>query len=227
MRDICITYEYFPGTGFLKYAATVFLKSFSNEEMSDLYIVSHENTTQRRFDIRPVIVTVNPYLTYDELITTIRYEMCQGMGVKGPKIDTKNSKHIIFDDDDISVVSVPSNDRNFKVSEKTFSRNIKKIKFMNYNNSDENSDLKNIIFIAYKGRKSKSELIYGACIYDFKEDVDENEYKKIALERLDKCPVHMKISDKFKYQLGKKSTHNEDVMFEIIDNIFNQRYEYF
>ena len=50
-RYICVTYEYFPNTGGMKYAASV-LKS---EILAEDHIKNHEETTTRRYEIRPVM----------------------------------------------------------------------------------------------------------------------------------------------------------------------------
>ena len=71
-RYICLTYEYIPGTGYVKYAASV-LKG----ELAEDYIKNHEDTTTRRFEIRPGQLISN--LSWLRQSTKmIRKEMCQG-----------------------------------------------------------------------------------------------------------------------------------------------------
>ena len=92
-RRICISYDYNTSTGILRYAASVFRCEVYEEdaeryaifEPTNEQMAGHAHTTERRFEIRPVIIQVATELGYDEIITTIRREMCHGYGCKGPR----------------------------------------------------------------------------------------------------------------------------------------------
>lgn len=109
-RRICITYEYTPSTGELKYAASVFRctkPGWTEWHDADIYIepemsqmMAHENTTTRRYDIRPVIIQTSTNLNYDEIIKAIRHEMCHGYGCKGPRVNPNSEE-----DDSSSIAS--------------------------------------------------------------------------------------------------------------------------
>ena len=226
MREICMTYEYIPGTGSLRYAATVFRKSFKGETMPQTMVKNHEQTTQRRFDMRPVEVFVETYMDYDSLIATIRHEMCHGMGVKGPR-----NKYTDTDTDstDGSVVSESSDIGDYEVSDKV--KGLKTVRFLKYTYDDVddcgNPVLSRDIFITFKGSKKSGDLLYGACISRYicgsEPVVDDDTHFDTAKARLDKCPVHMNISEDYRYQLGKNAEHREDVMYEIVDNIYKRK----
>ena len=94
-RLICMTYHYEPNSGHLEYAACIHRRTLShldyegNKHFYDptIDIMSGcEETTNRRFEIRPVIMESKPRMSYDEIITAIRREMCHGAGVKGPRV---------------------------------------------------------------------------------------------------------------------------------------------
>ena len=100
-RHICITYHYEPNSGHLEYAACIHRRTLSHidrEGFKHYYdptidIMSGcEETTNRRFDIRPVIFESKPRMSYDEIITDIRREMCHGAGVKGPRVNPSKSE---------------------------------------------------------------------------------------------------------------------------------------
>ena len=93
-RRICLTYEYNTSTGILKYAASVFRCEVTEYDQHTMGVseptheqmLGHVHTTTRRFEIRPVIILVATKLTYDQILTTIRREMCHGYGCKGPRM---------------------------------------------------------------------------------------------------------------------------------------------
>ena len=233
-REICISYEYLPGTGHLSYAATVFKRNSESEQLSNRDIENHEYTTSRRFKMRPVIVVVDPYLKYDHLIGTIRFEMCHGGGVKGPRVNNPNTKHIIFEDSDNEsndsfVSEISETDTSFEVTPRTFEMKTRKLKYIMTEFDDIGDPIFNReIFIAYKGRKSNGDLVYGACISLLEDGEvpranDENHYQT-AINRLNKNPVHMRVHEDFKHQLSKNAAHREDVMCQIVDNIFERKH---
>ena len=94
-RRICISYTYNTSTGILTYAASVFRcekPTWAQIHNTNFYIepeisqmMAHAHTTTRRFEIRPVIIQVATNLTYDQILVTIRREMCHGYGCKGPR----------------------------------------------------------------------------------------------------------------------------------------------
>ena len=91
-RRVCITYDYNTTTGELRYAASIFKcltivledQTFHIEPTDD-QMVENSETTERRFEIRPVCIVVTPSLSYNDIISTIRHEMCNGYGCKGPR----------------------------------------------------------------------------------------------------------------------------------------------
>ena len=91
-RRICLFYTYETFSGIMKYASCVFRCDSIECDGRDVYIEptpqemeSHSETAKRRFEIRPVIFQSKTDMTYEEIIKTIRHEMCHGYGVKGPR----------------------------------------------------------------------------------------------------------------------------------------------
>ena len=131
-------------------------------------------------------------------------------------------------------------DTNYYVADHIF--NLKTIKyFMYYVISNEkfqgcNKTIREFM-VAYKGSKSNGDLIYGASIsrrgYDENENdnyLTEEEVKShynTAENRLLKCPVQMNIPDEYRHQLVHTSQHDEDVMYCIMDRIYNRIGGYF
>jgi hypothetical protein len=91
-RRVCITYDYNTTTGELRYAASIF-KCLTvvledqriHIEPTDDQMVENSETTERRFEIRPVCIVATPSLSYNDIISTIRRKMCNGYGCKGPR----------------------------------------------------------------------------------------------------------------------------------------------
>ena len=91
--------------------------------------------------------------------------------------------------------------------------------------------------VAYKGSKSNGDLIYGASISRRGYDEDNNygylnedeieKHFKTAENRLMKCPVQMNIPEEFRHQLVHTSKHDEDVMYTIMDKIYDRVGGYF
>ena len=119
-RYICITFEYSYGTGLLKYAASIYrselqVDGYAVEPSQDM-IVAHQRTTNRRFEIRPVIIRIGVgkpgsyTIKYsdgstgdyclDEIVKVIRYEMCHGLGCKGHRFKRPERNNAITSSDD-------------------------------------------------------------------------------------------------------------------------------
>ena len=123
-RRICITYTYNTSNGILTYAASVYrceVDDYGNgiigvSEPSPEQMLGHVHTTTRRFEIRPVIIQVATKLTYDQILKTIRHEMCHGYGCKGPRMLAS-----AFDMDcDVSVDGASESSANTWLSEGAF-----------------------------------------------------------------------------------------------------------
>lgn len=102
-RRVCISYEYKPHGGFLKYAATVFRCERSHGEYiepTEEQMIANSNTTKRRFEIRPVELITEWFLSYEKLIKEIRMTMCHGCGCKGPRLNPNSEE-----DDSSSIAS--------------------------------------------------------------------------------------------------------------------------
>ena len=250
-RCICISYEYTPFTGILKYAATIFRSEIFSDTSnghvefvppSQKQMLDNAHTTERRFSIRPVIVSVEQNLDYDDIIKRIRHEMCHGCGCKGYRI--KNPDPLCDSDDNESTSSGNSfishldedSDYDYEDDVDVESLEHKKVRKVRYISTTQTETYKGkktqIIreyFIAFKANKHNGDLIYGAAISRRREeegpitdkDLISNHYKT-AIARLDRKPVPMRISDEFRHQLKKSVTHREDVMYEILD-VINSR----
>ena len=227
-RYICLTYEYMPGTGYVKYAASV-LKG----ELADDYIKNHEETTTRRFEIRPVTTYFDQFLNYNDLLKMIRKEMCHGAGCVGlrkPVTRSDDTESLTSDD----FISDDDSTESFTVSMDThMSPNVFTFKYTiltSEKHGDANLTLR-IIYGCYKGDTKNCELIYGATIYhspvynsasyDIPE-LDDDAHYETALMRMEKCPVHMRISPEFGSQLNKDAEHREDIMYSILDKIYTK-----
>ena len=103
------------------------------------------------------------------------------------------------------------------------------VRKLRYFQDDESEGIRREVFIKFKGNKRTGDLLYGATIcrrpIDSEPMNDEmvKSHFKTARSRLDKCPVHMNITDEFRHQLEKNAQHREDVMYEIVDTIFTRR----
>ena len=225
-RYICLTYDYIPGTGYIKYAASVLKGDLALDSIGN-----HEQTTTRRFEIRPVTTYFEPFLSYYNLLKMIRKEMCHGAGCVGPRKpiprsdDTESlvSEDFISDEDDTDT---------FRVSMEThMSPHVFTFKYIiltSEKHGDADLTLR-IIYGCYKGSEKNSEIIYGATIhhspvynsatYDIPE-LDDDAHYETALMRMEKCPVHMTVKKEFSHQLNKDAQHREDLMYCILDKIY-------
>ena len=225
-REICINYEYFPKSGYLKYAAVVHRITEDDPELTINGIEEHQYTVQRRYEIRPVEMYTFADMDDDMLIENIRYNMCHGHGCKGPRMrDNYSDTSSDTSSDTMSMLSDASNIEEFKVSPETYNlKTIRHIKYYMAGNEPRH------IFISLKGRSSNGDVLFGASIMRTKNDPSyiptENETKahyKTADSRLRKCPVQMRVSEDFKHQLKGNPKHREDIAAEIVDKIFERR----
>ena len=257
-RRICITYTYNVSTGILTYAASVYRCDVTEydrdtigvSELTHEQMLGHVHTTTRRFEIRPVIIQVATKLTYDQILVTIRHEMCHGYGCKGPRMlasafdmdcgasdggsDSSANTWLsegAFDDDETDPDPSPNNiwvnihklQRKTKRALRYFSAG----KVENY--KGERIRVMREFFIVFKACKKTGGLIYGAAISRRPEelgpitdkDLIDNHYKTAAT-RLERRPVTMVVSDEFLNQLRSNPLHREDVMYEILDTILSR-----
>lgn len=267
-RAICVTYKYDVHTGAIKYAASVFRRRILDtsevriewdeegydyemprdgvpyiehngifyRDLDGVDVENHHDTTTRRYQIRPAKVMGEPYMSYDDLIKTIRWEMCHGAGCRGPRKARKSkngrSESPESQCSDVSSVS------DFRVSEET--HDIKTVFRARYFVEGRE------IFIAFKGRPSTGEILYGATIHRPDPDYSSNlighdgvcferarltpeeieAHFQTAEERLAKCPVHYQIPPEmrsFRKQLKRSAKHREDLTIMIVDNVFDRR----
>jgi hypothetical protein len=249
-RRICIFYTYTPATGILKYAACVFRCESIDCGGRDAYIEptiqemgSHSQTAGCRFEMRPVIFQSKTDMTYEEILKTIRHEMCHGFGVKGPR----GMRKLFYDEDsdgsgsegsgsegselEFLTDSEPAEDSEFDW-EKVLSKPTRQIRYIgttcieSYQGKKISVDRE--FFIAMKGEKRTGELIYAAAIsrrptfMGALEDKSVREHFKTAVARLEKAPVAMVVSEEHRHQLKSKAPHREDVTYEIMDSIVSR-----
>ena len=253
-RRVCISYDYNTSTGILRYAASVFrCERIDTEDGRHAYIeptadqmAANAHTTDRRYDIRPVIIQVCPGLSYDNIISTIRHEMCHGYGCKGPRGLTSAFQDVDMDysddgsDGDSSTNSFLTDDDNMSCDENYIDVDFSKLerKRMRTLRYIGTSKVENYFgtripvtreyFIAFKADKNNGHLIYGAAIS--RRPTDDHEtcpmtdelvhgHFQTAMARMDKSPVFLEVSEEFRHQLKKNAAHREDVMYEILDRI--------
>ena len=194
---------------------------------------NHHQTTTRRYQIRPARVVVDAGLCYDDLIKTIRWEMCHGAGCRGPRKARKSGRSQSPE----SVCSDVSSISDYRVSDETHEI---KTEFRARYCIDGR-----VIFIVFKGRPSTGEILYGATIHRPDADGsfsladhdsvesspamtrrDVEAHYQTAEDRLHKCPVHFKIPSEmraYKKQLKRSAPHREDLTILMVDNIFERR----
>ena len=253
-RRICIFYTYTPATGILKYAACVYrcAKCHSCEgviEPTTQQMEAHSQTAGCRFEMRPVIFQSKTDMTYDDIIATIRHEMCHGFGVKGPR----GMKKLFYDEDsdgedldgsdgsdgsgsdgsehEFLTDSEPAEDSEFDW-EKVFSKPTRQIRYFGTTCIESYQGMKIPVdrefFIAMKGVKKTGELIYAAAIsrrptyMGALDDDAVREHFKTAVARLEKAPIAMVVSEEHRHQLKSKAPHREDVTYEIMDSIMSR-----
>jgi len=231
-RYICMSYEYYPETGKLKYAACV------SKGILNIDVKGVENTVRRRYEIRPVSLFVLPKMITEDMIHRIRREMCQGVGCVGVRrrpnreddATSLSSVEMINDSDEFEDLVMEG--RMYELQHTN--KNVKCIKY-SYVSKERHGDNPytiRTIYIAIKGSSFWSDSIYGACIshvgcnsmeeYEEPKLDDEGHYET-AIMRLEKCPVYIKIPIEFNEQLRfEDRKHCEDVMYIILDKILER-----
>ena len=251
LRRICINYRYETQSGILTYAACIYKCATEKDSWEKIPIeptveecINHAKTTQRRFDIRPVIIQVETQLDYDQIISTIRREMCHGYGVKGPRGLLTLFQHNNSDDETASDTSsnsflsdseTGSNNDDTDIHQEDIDWDLlmtKPIRRLRYITSSSIEKWKcsriRIVreyFITFRAIRKTGQLIYGAAIsrrpeaYGVLEGPIVESHFNTAIKRLEKKPVVMRVSPENLEQLRSKAPHREDVMYEILDMI--------
>ena len=250
-RRICINYKYETHTGILTYAACVYRCDTYDKVLDDNgctetvciepdeeQMSSHTVTTTRRYNLRPVIIQVTTQMDYNEIIKTIRHEMCHGYGVKGPRFLTN-----LFGKEGDSTSDTSSNsflsDTSSDIHEDgmvddidwdlLMTKPIRKLRYITTSASENYKGDKTTIirefFIAFRAVRKTGQLIYGAAISrrpewcgNLDDDMATSHYDT-AIMRLNKKPVVMRVSPENIEQLKSKAPHREDIMYEILDMI--------
>ena len=250
-RRICIDYKYETQTGILTYAACVYKCQTYDKVIDDNgtpqteciepdedEMRSHAKTASRRYLLRPVIIQTNTQMSYDEIIQTIRHEMCHGYGVKGPRYLPKvfgNEYESASDASSNSFLSDASSDMtDYDMVDDIdwdtlMTKPIRKLRYVTTSTIENYQGSKMRIvrefFIAFRAIKKTGQLIYGAAISRRPEwcgTLDDEmalAHYETAIGRLEKKPVVMRVSPDNLEQLKSKAPHREDVMYEILDMI--------
>ena len=197
-RRICITYTYNVSTGILTYAASVFRCEVTEYDQHTIGVseptheqmLGHVHTTTRRFEIRPVIIQVATKLTYDQILVTIRREMCHGYGCKGPRMlpsafdmdcaasddgsDSSGNTWLsegAYDEDAMDVDNEPTHDdwvNHVENIHKLQRKTVRKLRYFSAgkveNYKGERIRVMREFFITFKADKKTGALIYGAAI---------------------------------------------------------------
>lgn len=256
-RRICITYTYNTSTGILQYAASIFRckkPTWALVHNTNFYIepetsqmMAHAHTTTRRFEIRPVIIQVSTMLSYNQILKTIRREMCHGYGCKGPRnlgrsfnmdcassdggSESSANTWLSADEDDHED---PDYEPEFELTDEDYHKIQRKttrtLRYISHGNTERYQGSRTRVvrefFIAFRADKKTGNLLYAAAISRRPEDLGPITDKDLidnhfhtAIARLDYRPVAMQVSEEFRHQLRSKPTHREDVMYEILDVI--------
>lgn len=234
-REICLTYEYFPATGELKYAASIFRKD-PERVVTDAEIANHVHTTTRRFEMRPVEIVVGQFLNYDQLIDCIRHEMCHGWGCRGtrnemaggsqrnvdtPSSDSSDSSY----DSSSSVGGADVGKGGYQVADRI--HGLKTTHRFLYRGEREGEDRE--IFVAWKGSRRSGDLVFGAAIRrgsDIGNSATNEAHFKTAEARLAKRPVQMNVEPAYRHQMTRhdpRCGHREDIMYVVLDQLFHRR----
>ena len=254
-RRICVTYTYNTSTGILQYAASVFRGEevilpdggVAVLEPTGEQMVAHTHTTTRRFEIRPVIIQVSTMLSYNQILKTIRREMCLGFGCKGPRnlgrsfnmdcassdggSESSANTWLSADEDDHED---PDYEPDFELTDEDYHKIQRKttrtLRYISHGKTERYQGRRVRVvrefFIAFRADKKTGNLLYAAAISRRPEDLGPitdkdliDNHFKTAIARLDYRPVAMQVAEEFRDQLRSKPTHREDVMYEILDII--------
>ena len=254
-RRICITYTYNVSTGILTYAASVYRCEVTEYDQHTIGVseptheqmLGHVHTTTRRFEIRPVIIQVSTMLSYDQILKTIRREMCHGYGCKGPRNLGRSFEMDCASSDGGSESSAntwlsadedehedPDYEPEFELTDEDYHKLQRKttrtLRYISHGTTERYQGHRTRVvrefFIAFRADKKTGNLLYAAAISRRPEDLGPITDKDLidnhfhtAISRLDYRPVAMQVSEEFRDQLRSKPTHREDVMYEILDVI--------
>lgn len=190
-------------------------------EITEYDVENHIETTDRRFQIRPVKMTISAGLDYETLISEIRWEMIYGAGCKGSRSTSSRPQSTETVSSNNSYLST---DSMTEISEGLAnSRTIHKVRYWAPDRD---------IFVAFKGLSSTGEVAYGACIHRRIDpdsrllNDDAESHWATAIKRLENHPVAMQLEDEmmeFSSQLKRSAYHREDITQLIVDNIFDRR----
>jgi hypothetical protein len=183
-------------------------------------------------------------MTYDEIIKTIRYEMCYGYGCKGPRgLPDAFGEDVASDDGANSESSTntwdsESNYEPIKEQSQEHQVNIDKlqrktpktIRYISHSSFENYKGVRRNVmrefFIVFKACEKTGALIYAVAISRHPQEIGKITDKdlvvnhfKTALSRLKMRPVPMIVSEDYRHQLKKNTTHRDNVMYEILEKI--------
>lgn len=224
--DICLSYLYYCASGYITYASTCINKKYEEYDISEIYKFEKINTKKFEQNKLSFHKKYEAYLSYDDLINNL------------VKDANKVNTHIIFEDShnepEVDYEPEEQNEdeqdetKDFKVSHETYNMKTRQFKqFLNEYNDHGDETLIRELFVSYKGRKSNGDLLYGHTIVTYHPDSYHNKtinfdkkYFEESKNQLETNPYHMNIREEFRHQLSRKSTHNEDIRYQIIDDMF-------
>jgi hypothetical protein len=184
-------------------------------------VENHIHTTAQRYEIRPVRMEIEPGMSYEEVIHTIRWEMCHGYGCKGTRKGKNKNSNFSDTDSENSFLSTDSLPEMSDALART-----KTVHHARYMTGDRD------IFISFKGRSQSGEIAYGAAIHRRADPDDRMSEEMVAAHwdtsdtRLERSPVVYQLSDEnkeFSHQLKRSAVHREDITILLVDNIFKRR----
>ena len=88
-RDICMSYEYYPGSGYLIYSTKVYNRKPCEDVLNENQLYDFEIETYRLFRDQPIEKYIDSYLNYEQLINYI-----------SNNCEVPVATHIIFNDDE-------------------------------------------------------------------------------------------------------------------------------
>ena len=187
------------------------------DEITEYDVENHVKTTAARWNIRPVRLLVATGLRYNDILDTIRWEMCHGAGCKGPrKTRVESASPVPSDMSFLSTDSLP------EVTDAVY--DVKTVHRTRYVTDDRD------VFIAFKGRARSGELLYAATVHQKSEPNSRMTSDQVSAHwetadaRLSKCPIPMVVNGNLlRDQLKRTAQHREDLTITILDNIFERR----